>query len=142
VSHASEFRFAAEIGRPPTGAKKMADEKKLRIGVVAAAGAVLLLLGISFTWLRQAPQIGEDKEAYLLVEGLFTALSSQSEERLAKSEERMHALRDQGKLPGPVADYLDGLITDARAGKWKAATKQMFAFMKAQRPPDALRRHG
>ncbi len=106
---------------------------------VVFAGAVAgLIVGCWFTWVRQPPpQIGADKESHLVVAALFTALSSKSEERLAKCEERMHALRDNGKLSGHVADYLDGLINDARAGHWKAATRQIFVFMKAQRRPDA-----
>jgi hypothetical protein len=120
----------------------MDEQNVKRVVVAGAVAGLLLIVGAWFTWGRQSPQIGEDKEAYVVVEGLFTALSSQSEERLAKSEGQMHALRDEGKLPGPVGDYLDGLIKDARAGKWKAATKQIFVFMKAQRRPGTLRRHG
>ncbi|HXY37071.1 MAG TPA: hypothetical protein VEI07_22780 [Planctomycetaceae bacterium] len=108
-----------------------------RIVVAGAVAGLLVIVGAWLTWGRQPPQIGGDKEAYVVVEAIFTALSSKSEERLAKSEEQMHALRDAGKLPVPVADYLDGMIKDARAGQWKAATKQMFVFMKAQRRPDA-----
>ena len=67
-----------------------------------------------------------------VVDALYTAVTSRNKTRLAQCEERLHTLRDEGKLPRPAADYLDGLIATARTGNWQGATHKLFDFMKAQ----------
>jgi hypothetical protein len=112
----------------------MAEKKIMRLEAVAAAGAALLLFeGWFFFWDRP-PQFGGDKESFKIVGALYTAVSSRDATRLAHCEEQLHALRDQGKLPRPAADYLDGLIRTARQGNWKMATHKIFDFMRAQKP--------
>jgi hypothetical protein len=111
----------------------MADEKNVRIAAVGAAGAGLLLFVIWYAWWTRPPQVGGNKESLSVVEALYTAVSSHSPERLAHCEEQLHTLRDEGKLPRPAADHLDGLIKTARGGDWKRATHKLFDFMKAQR---------
>ncbi len=68
-----------------------------------------------------------------VVDALYTAVSSHNPKRLAQCEERLHTLRDEGKLPRRAADYLDGLIATAKTGDWQKATHKLFNFMKAQR---------
>jgi hypothetical protein len=111
----------------------MAGEKNVKRAAVAAAGAGLLLLGSWFAWWGRPPQVGGDKESLMVVEALYTAVSSRNTTRLAQCEEQLHTLRDQGRLPRPAADYLDGLIATARGGNWKGATHKIFDFMRAQR---------
>ena len=41
--------------------------------------------------------------------------------------------QEAGRLPRPVADYLDGLITTARGGNWRRAAQRLFDFMQGQR---------
>jgi hypothetical protein len=108
--------------------------KKVAIGVVAAG---LLLLGIRYVWWGQPPQVGGDKESIKVVDALYTAVTSHNSTRLTQCEERLHTLRDEGKLPRRAADYLDGLIGAARGGDWQLASHKLFDFMRAQRPPDA-----
>ena len=110
----------------------MADEKNVKRAAVAAAGAGLLLFVIWFAWGR-TPQIGGDKESVKVVDALYTAVTSHNTTRLAQCEQRLHTLRDEGKLPRRAADYLDGLIATARGGNWKAATHKLYDFMRAQR---------
>lgn len=107
--------------------------KKVAIG---AAGAVLLLIGIWYAWSRP-PQVGGDKDSIKVVDALYTAVTSHNANRLTQCEERLHSLRDEGKLPRKTADYLDGLIGTARGGDWKGATHKLFDFMRAQRSPAA-----
>jgi hypothetical protein len=114
----------------------MADEKNVKRTAIAAAGAGLLLVGIWFAWGR-TPQIGGDKESVKVVDALYTAVTSRNTTRLAQCEERLHALRNEGKLPPQAAKYLEGLIATARGGDWKGATHKLFDFMKGQRPPAA-----
>jgi hypothetical protein len=128
-----EFHIAARRRAAPTGDKTMFDEmdtKKVVIGTVAAA---LLVIGVGYTWCGRAPQVGGDKESIKVVDALYTAVSSRNATRLTQCEERLHALRDEGKLPRKAADYLDGLIATARSGDWGRATHKLFDFMRAQR---------
>jgi hypothetical protein len=111
----------------------MADEKNVRKAALAAAGGGLLLFGIGSIWWSRPPQVGGDKESLKVVEALYTAVSSHNPKRLAQCEEQLHTLRDEGKLPRPAADFLDGLIRTARAGNWQRATHKIFDFMRAQR---------
>ena len=112
----------------------MADEKitTTKRTVFAAAGG-LVLLASWFVWWRQPPQIGADKEAVQTVDALFTAFSSRNTTRVAECEERLHMLKEAGRLPPNVAGYLDGLITTARRGNWRSAAQKLFDFMKGQR---------
>ncbi len=115
----------------------MTDETTVRRAVIAGAITGLVLLLCWFVWWRKPPQIGAEKEAVKVVDALFTAFTSRNTTRVVQCEEQLHALRDGGKLPRPAAAYLDALIRDARAGNWRPAAKQLFAFMKAQRRPAA-----
>jgi hypothetical protein len=114
----------------------MSDEKNVKRAIVAAAGAGLLLFGIWFAWGR-TPQIGGNKESVKILDALYTAVTSHNPTRLTQCQERLHSLRDEGKLPRPAADYLDRLIATARGGDWKKATHNLFDFMRAQRVPAA-----
>lgn len=111
----------------------MFDEMNVKKVAIATAGAGLLLLGIWYVGWGRTPQVGGDKDSVKVVDALYTAVTSRSPKRLAQCEERLHTLRDEGKLPRRTADYLDGLIGTARGGDWKSATHKLFDFMKAQR---------
>ena len=116
----------------------MFDEDNVKKLAVAAAVVALLVFGSwFFVWGGRPPQLGADKESLKAVEALYTAVSSHDTQRLSNCEEQLHKLRDQGKLPAPTADYLDGLIGTARGGNWKGATHKMFDFMRGQRPAPA-----
>ena len=110
----------------------MIDEKIVKRALVPGA-AGLLLLGFWYVGWGRPPQVGGDKQSLKVVEALYTAVGSRNTSRLTRCEEQLHALRDQGKLPRPAADYLDGLISTARKGNWKRATHKIFDFMRAQR---------
>lgn len=111
----------------------MADEKAVRRTVVAGVVGGLVLLVCWFVWWGKPPQIGADKEAAKTVDALFTAFTSRNTTQVGQCEERLHALKDAGKLPHHAADYLDGLIKTARGGNWRGAAHKLFDFMKAQR---------
>jgi hypothetical protein len=134
VTNGRKFRVAnPESGRPPTGVEEMADEKDMRKAALAAAGGGLLLFVLWYIGWSRPPQVGGNKESLKVVEALYTAVSSHNLERLAQCEEQLRTLRDDGKLPRPPADYLDGLIRTARGGNWRGATRKIFDFMRAQR---------
>ena len=91
-----------------------------------------MLLVCWFVWWGKPPQIGADEEA-IRVDALFTAFTSRNPTRLGECEERLHALKDAGRLPPAAAGYLDGLIKKARGGDWRGAAEKLFGFMQAQR---------
>jgi hypothetical protein len=113
----------------------MTDEKitTTRRAALAAAAGGLVLFVCWFVWWGKSPQIGADKEAVKTVDALFTAFTSRNTTRVGECEERLHALKDAGRLPHQAADYLDGLIKTARGGNWRGAAHKLFDFMKAQR---------
>ncbi|HEY1380329.1 MAG TPA: hypothetical protein VGF55_26235 [Gemmataceae bacterium] len=98
------------------------------LGVGAVAGVVLAVLG-----LRSPPQMGADPDVFRTVDALFTAVTGRDERRLGECEHRLRGLRDAGALPPAAADYLDGVIRQARAGDWRPAAERLYKFMIAQR---------
>jgi hypothetical protein len=111
----------------------MFAEMNVKKAAIGTSGACLLLIGIWYAWWGRPPQVGADRESMKVVDALYTAVSSHNPTRLADCEQRLHTLRDDGKLPRAAADYLDGLIATARTGDWQKATHTLFNFMKAQR---------
>jgi hypothetical protein len=77
--------------------------------------------------------MGPDEEVFASVDALFTALTARDEKLLGQCEQRLHAAKAAGKLPGEASGYLDGVIAKARAGSWQSAAEKLYAFMKVQR---------
>lgn len=109
----------------------------LALGAVPAVVVVVVLV----VYLTRPPQMGADEEVFTTVDALFTAVTARDEKLLGQCEARLHAQREAGKLPGPAADYLDGVIKKARAGRWESAAETLYDFMKAQRREGAAEQH-
>lgn len=104
--------------------------------VTSAAGVACLgvfLLAWLIWWWNQPPQMGEDKEVAKAVDALFTAVTARDEKLLGQCERRLHGYKEDGKLATKAADYLDGIIHKARAGRWQPAAERLYDFMKVQR---------
>lgn len=109
-----------------------------------AAGAVcfaLLLIGCWFLFFRGPPQLGPDDEAFKNVDALFTAVTARDEKLLGQCAQRLHALKEAGKLPGNAATYLDAVIGQAREGRWESAAERLYDFMLGQRREGAPSPH-
>jgi len=106
------------------------------LGLVAF-GAIAMLIAY---WSRP-PQMGIDEDVFRTVDALYTAVRAKDEKRLGECEARLHGYRDTGKLPADSADFLDGVIAKARAGKWDVATETLYEFMIAQRRDGATGEH-
>ena len=91
-------------------------------------GVVLVALG-----LRRPLQMGADDRAFRTVDALYTAVRSKNLDRLGECDRRLREHRDSGRLPAAAADYLDGIVRDARAERWQAAAERLYDFMIAQR---------
>jgi hypothetical protein len=104
-----------------------------RAALVAAAVAGPVVLVWLFIWWSRPPQMGADEEVSRTVDALFTAVTARDEKLLGQCEQRLRAARDAGTLPTGAADYLDGIIRKARAGRWESAAGRLYEFMRAQR---------
>jgi hypothetical protein len=88
---------------------------------------------VYFAWGSQPPQMGPDDAVFTNVDALFTAVTARDEQRLGECEQRLHALKNAGKIPTDAARYLDSVIETARAGRWEPAAQRLYGFMTAQR---------
>jgi hypothetical protein len=106
-----------------------------RRAVLVAAGvagaAALLVWGLA--WWSSPPQMGAEPEVFKTVDALFTAVTARDEKLLGQCAQRLSALKDDGRLPGGAADYLDGIVARARDGRWQSAAERLYGFMRAQR---------
>ena len=97
-------------------------------GLIAVVAVVVLVQS-----LRATPQIGTDEEVFATVDALFTALTCRDDNRLDDCEERLLAYREAEQMPANAADYLDGVIDQARSGQWEPAAHRLYDFMYGQR---------
>jgi hypothetical protein len=100
----------------------------LALGLLAVVAVVLWLV-----LFRRPPQLGADGEVLQAVDALFTAVTARDERLLGQCERRLHAYRDAGRVPAEAADYLDGVIAEARGGAWRPAAERLYDFISAQR---------
>lgn len=99
------------------------------------AGTVLLILVLAaVAWSRwPPPQLAADEDVLRTVDALFTALTSRDLDRLEDCERRLRTYRESGRLAEKPAQFLDGVMQQARADKWEPAAKRLYAFMYGQR---------
>src|SRR5947209_18402666 len=103
------------------------------------AGLAVLLVAWFVLWTRP-PQMGPDPEVFATVDALFTAVTARDDKLLGQCEQRLHTLKDTGKLLAGASNYLDGIIQKARAGRWEWAAERLYEFMKAQRREEGSER--
>ena len=113
-----------------TGTKQTAV-RRATIAAILIGFVVLVVCWL--VWRSRPPQMGADEEVFATVDALFTAVTARDEKLLGDCEQRLHVLKDAGKLIGDAADYLDDVIRKARDGRWEAAAETLYDFMKAQR---------
>jgi hypothetical protein len=90
----------------------------------------LVMLGMR---LRSMPQMGTEPRVFKTVDALFTAITSHDEVRLEECDKRLHSYREADQLPRKAALFLDGVIAEAKAGKWQSAGRTLYDFMLQQR---------
>jgi len=83
--------------------------------------------------------MGADDRVFRTVDALFTAVTAHDENLVRQCEQRLHACRDDGKLPPKAAAHLDRIIAKSRDGHWDLAAKSLYDFMTAQRRETAAR---
>lgn len=70
-----------------------------------------------------------------LLEALRTAVSAHKLEWLEASAKQIEKAHQQGTITDEGFEALQSVVTEARAGDWKRAEKQIIQLEKAQRPP-------
>jgi len=103
--------------------------------VILAASLVALTVFVVcwFVWWTRPPQMGAAEEVFTAVDALFTAVRARDKQLLNRCERRLHVCKEAGTLPTPAAEYLDGIIQQAREGSWQPAAEKLYGFMRAQR---------
>ena len=99
-----------------------------RLAVVTLA-ASLLLPGFGGCG---PPQIGADRDVFKNVDALYTAVSLRDPALLDRCAGKLRALRDAGKLPPAAGRSLEGIVAEARGGKWERAQSRLGDFMLGQ----------
>jgi hypothetical protein len=120
----------SDLGRRPR-------ERAVLLGLAGAAvvGVTAIILG-----LRPPPQMGPDRDVFMTVDALFTAVTARDVGRLADCAGRLRAYRESGRLPSVAADELDSIIAKAQSGSWDKAAIRLYEFMKGQRREERGRR--
>src|SRR5260370_36320783 len=111
------------------GDTKSPTTRRTAFAAAGLAGAAVLLVGW-FVWRSRPPQMGADEEVFQAVDALFTAVTARDVRLLGECEQRLHALKEAGKLPGEASDYLDGIMNKARDGRWESAAETLYDFMR------------
>ena len=106
--------------------------RRWRLIVRSSLAAAACILVLSF-WRFTPPQMGNDEEVFRTVDALFTAVTSRSPKLLDECDERLMRFREEGKMPEASANYVNGVIRQARSGKWEPAAKRLYEFMYGQR---------
>jgi hypothetical protein len=81
----------------------------------------------------QSPQFST--KDFRLLEALRTAVSARKPEWLEASAKQIDKEHQQGTISDEGFEALQSAITEARAGDWQHAEKQILQLEKAQHPP-------
>ncbi len=107
------------------------DRQKVALGALAIVGLIAAAILVYVFW--PVAQLGADEDVLKSVDALFTAVTSQSEDRLSRTEARLRAYEAEGRLPASAARRLEGIIAQARGGAWEQAASALYSFIQGQR---------
>src|SRR5262249_55213246 len=93
--------------------------------------ATLLLAALAFGC-SGPPQIGPDREAFKMIDALFTAVSLREAGRVDECMRKLAELKAAGKLPGSAYNALDSIAAEGKGGRWEAASDRLRDFMLGQ----------
>lgn len=98
-----------------------------------AAICVLLTLTAMWFWLsgRTYPEVSSP-ESLRLIKALYTACSSQSQQRLTSVEQEVIKTHSAGKLGDGERDAFARIIQQAQIGDWSRATSESYRFAQDQ----------
>jgi hypothetical protein len=100
---------------------------------VAGIGAVALLVGIGFWWAsgKKFPPISSEESLHLM-RALYTACSSQNDQRLAVVERKVVEAADAGQMSAEERAAFEEIVSYARADDWERAAGESYRFARDQ----------
>ncbi len=93
--------------------------------------SVLALVVIYWPGCRQYPP-ATSREAYTLMEALYTACNTKNADSLNKIEQWVNRAASEGKLGQAEQDAFARIIGMAKNGEWQDATKAVYKFSEDQ----------
>lgn len=95
--------------------------------LLAFAFVVVLLGGYqTWRWCTIPPQLGASPEAKKTLDGLFTALTSRDEAKLATCMQRIEVHFSEGRLSEKGVNELRDCCRMAKADSWEKAAKRLY----------------
>lgn len=76
--------------------------------------------------------MGNNPEAYKVVDGLWTAVTSRRLELLNHCENEVKRLASERTIDEPLTKFFDDTIAAARAGEWDSARTKLKSFIRTQ----------
>lgn len=110
--------------------REVATPDRGRLWLVAGTLFVLLAV-VWWPGCRKYPAV-TSKESLGLVKLLYAACNTRDEKRLARAEERLTKLVQEGALSEPEREAFAEIVSTARAGQWERAEKAAFRFAQDQ----------
>ena len=117
----------------PTESQEPGALRRNLVPVAVLGSLTIFLAAILWFALRPPPQMGTSEAVFRTVDALYTAVRNEDLPRVAECEAKLRSHRADGKLPQAAADTLDGVIAEARSGRWRPAAESLHAFMQGQR---------
>ena len=99
---------------------------------IMGASAVVVLLLLVWLWNSKNYPEATSADGLHLIKALYTACSSQSEERLAKVEKEVLTIDRKGMLTQAEREAFESILYNARAGEWHKATAASYQFAQDQ----------
>jgi hypothetical protein len=95
---------------------------------MSAVSTLVLVLSL-FVGCGRAPSMGLDKETFVTVDALFSAVCLKDEKQLDRNAGTLNKLHDDGRLPEAAHKALAAIISEAKSGGWEDAAETLREFM-------------
>ena len=100
---------------------------------VAGFGAVALVVGVGIWWAggKKFPPVSSEESLHLM-RALYTACSSQNDQRLAVVERKVVEAADAGQMSAEERAAFEEIVGYARAEDWERAAGESYRFARDQ----------
>jgi hypothetical protein len=101
--------------------------------MISRIAFVLFLSALSLGGCSRPPQIVDSEECLAATDALWTAVTSKRNELLVQADRQIQQLHQQATLGDQAFNELQSIVSQARAGQWDDAVKDLKWFIKGQR---------
>ena len=91
--------------------------------------SIIILQTAWFAGCGRAPSMGLDKETFVTVDALFSAVCLKDEKQTDRNATALKKLHDEGRLPGDAHEALAAIVVEAKSGDWEDAAEKLREFM-------------